>query len=144
VQGERTHGYGRDPELEFVISQGSTTVWGDREHGTHLTINRSINVQTESTNYHAEETNHACEGVNLLNEINQPDSGDAPIVTDPYTVPAGKTAPNNPPFIVKRSDELPAGQKSFRSHDTRNRKEKGEDSQVETSQYVPEVYQSHY
>jgi hypothetical protein len=44
------------------------------------------------------------------------DSGDAlpPIVTDPYSVPVGKMAPNNPPFIVKRSNELPAGQKSFR------------------------------
>jgi hypothetical protein len=67
------------------------------------------------------------------------DSSDAPIVTDPYTVPVGKTAPNNPPFIVKRSKELPAGQKSFRSHNTRKRKEKGEDSQVDTTHYVPEA-----
>jgi len=68
------------------------------------------------------------------------DSGDAPIVTDPYSKPVGKAAPNDPPFIIKRSKELPAGQKSFRS---RNQKETGEDSQVDTTQYVPEPYQSH-
>jgi len=39
------------------------------------------------------------------------DSGKALIVTDPYSVPMGKMAPKNPPFIVKRSKELPAGQK---------------------------------
>jgi hypothetical protein len=72
-----------------------------------------------------------------------PDSGDGPIVTDPYTVPVGKAAPNNPPFIVKRSNELPAGQKSFRSHNTRKRKEKGEDSQVDTTHYVPKHYHNH-
>jgi len=71
------------------------------------------------------------------------ESGDAPIVTDPYTVPVGKATPNNPPFIVKCSNELPAGhvEKSLRSHNTRKRKE---DSQVDTSHYVPEAYQSHY
>jgi hypothetical protein len=47
------------------------------------------------------------------------DSGDAlSIVTDPYSVPVGKTAPNNLPFIVERSKELPAGQKNFRAHNT--------------------------
>ena len=74
------------------------------------------------------------------------ESGDAPIVTDPYTVLVGKTAPNNPPFIVKRTNELPAGQNSFRSHNsdnTRNEKGKGEDSHVDSSHYVPEAYQSH-
>jgi hypothetical protein len=70
-------------------------------------------------------------------------SSDAPIVTDPYGVPVGKTAPNNPPFIVKRGKELPTGQKIFRAHNTRKREEKGEDSQVNTSHYVPEAYQSH-
>jgi hypothetical protein len=40
----------------------------DLEHGTHLTIYKSINVQTDITNYHAQETSHACEGVNLPNE----------------------------------------------------------------------------
>ena len=71
------------------------------------------------------------------------DSGDALIVTDPYSVPVGKMAPNNPPFIVERSKELPAGQKSFRAHDTRNREEKGEDSQVDAAQYVPDHFHSH-
>jgi hypothetical protein len=74
------------------------------------------------------------------------DSGNAPIVTDPYSVPVGKTAPNNPPFIVERSNELPAGQKSFRQHNTRKRKrkEKGEDySHVDTTHYVPELHHSH-
>src|SRR6266699_732030 len=71
------------------------------------------------------------------------DSGDAPIVTDPYGVPVGKTAPKNPPFIVKRSKELPTGQKSFRAHNRRKGKEKSEDSQVDTTHYVPEAYQSH-
>ena len=66
---KRTHNHGRDPDLEFVISQGSGLKYEvDLVHGTHLTINKSINVQTESTNYHAQETSHACEGVNLLNE----------------------------------------------------------------------------
>ena len=67
------------------------------------------------------------------------DSGDALIVTDPYSVPVGKMAPNNPPFIVERSKELPAGQKSFRAHNSRKRKE-GEDSHVDTRHYVPEAY----
>jgi hypothetical protein len=40
----------------------------DLEHGTHLTINRSSGVQTDSTSYHAQEARHTCEGVNLLNE----------------------------------------------------------------------------
>ena len=71
------------------------------------------------------------------------DSSDVPIVTDPYTVPMAKTAPNDPPFIVKRRKEFPAGQKGLRSHDTRKPEEPGEDSQVDTSHYVPEAYQSH-
>jgi hypothetical protein len=71
------------------------------------------------------------------------DSGDARIVTNPDSEPVGKTAPNNPPFIVESSKELPARQKSFRSHSTRKRKEKGEDSQIDTTHYVPELYQSH-
>jgi hypothetical protein len=70
------------------------------------------------------------------------DSSDSPIVTDPYSVPVGQMAPHNPPFIVKRSNELPAGQKGFRSHDTRKRKDKGEDSQVDTTHDMPELYQS--
>ena len=70
-------------------------------------------------------------------------SGDAAVVTDPYGVPVVKTATNNPPFIVKRSEELPTGQKIFRAHKTRKREEKGEDLQVNASHYVPEAYQSH-
>ncbi len=94
-----------------------------------------MDVKTDNTKYHAHETSHAREGVNLLNEQKSTrESGDAPIVTDPYSEPVGKTAPNDPPFIIKRSKELPAGQKSFRS---RNQK-KGEDSQVDTTHYVPE------
>ena len=71
--------------------------------------------------------------------------GDAPIVTDPYSVPVGKTASNNPPFIAKRSKELPAGRKGFRSHNTQilNEKKKGENSQVDTTQYRPEPPQNH-
>ncbi len=38
------------------------------EHGIHLTINRSVDVKTDNTEYHAHETSHAREGVNLLNE----------------------------------------------------------------------------
>ena len=72
------------------------------------------------------------------------DSDDAPIITDPYSVPVGKTATNNPPFIFKRSKKLPAGwRKSFESHNTRERKENSEDSHVDTTGYVPELYQSH-
>jgi hypothetical protein len=66
------------------------------------------------------------------------DSDDAPIVTDPYSVPAGKTATNNPPFIVKRSKQLPAGQKGLDRTTRKNEKKKGEGSQVDTAQYVAE------
>jgi hypothetical protein len=61
----RTHRQGRDPELEFVISQGSS-MGVDLEHRTHLAINRSTSV--DISKYHAYETSHASEGVNLLNE----------------------------------------------------------------------------
>jgi len=43
-------------------------VWVDLEHGTHLTINGSTSVKTDVTNYHAQETSHAREGIDLLNE----------------------------------------------------------------------------
>jgi hypothetical protein len=38
------------------------------EHGSHLTIDRNTGVQTDKTNYHAQETSQAREGVDLLNE----------------------------------------------------------------------------
>ena len=101
---------------------------------THLTINGSTDV-TDISKYYAHETSHASESVNLLDDNGQinPDSGNAPIVTDPYSVPVGKTASNNPPFIVKRSKELPAGQKNFRSHNSDiTRKVENEKKNVKT------------
>ena len=93
----------------------------DLEHSTHLTINRSSGVQTDSTNYHGQETRHTREGVNLLNEQINLIVRCCMYYTDPYSISVGKTAPKNAPFIVKRSDELPAGKKRFSSHNKRKR-----------------------
>jgi hypothetical protein len=38
---------------------------------------------------------------------------EAHINTDPYRPPVGKTALEDPPFIIKRRGELPSGQKLF-------------------------------
>lgn len=58
-----THSQERIPDLKLVIS---AQIWVDIEHSTHLTINKGFNVQTGSTKYHAQETSHARERVNLL------------------------------------------------------------------------------
>jgi hypothetical protein len=49
-------------------------------------------------------------------------------------------APNDSPFIVKRGEELPAGHKKVYIELCTKR---GEDSQVDTGQDVPERYKSH-
>ena len=63
----------------------------------------------------------------------------APIITNPYCPPVGELSPKNSPFVVKRGEELPAEPKE--SLDRIIRK-KGEDSQVDTGQDVPEPYKS--
>jgi hypothetical protein len=55
-------------EIQSLISESVRThvlYRVDREHDTYLTINRSSSVQTDIINYHAEETSHTREGVNL-------------------------------------------------------------------------------
>jgi len=69
------------------------------------------------------------------------DSRDAPIVTDPYSVPVGKTAPNNPPFIVKGSEVLPAEQEGLTWSNVQNN---GDDSHVETTHDMPELNDRRY
>jgi hypothetical protein len=38
------------------------------------------------------------------------ETSEASFVTDPYCPPVGEMAMNNPPFVVKGSEVLPAGQ----------------------------------
>jgi hypothetical protein len=63
------------------------------------------------------------------------------MITDPYRPSIRKVAPNDPPFIAKRSQELPAGQNKFGLCNIQ--KTKGEDSHIDTSQGVPEFQKGH-
>jgi hypothetical protein len=98
----------------------------DVEHGTHLTINGDCNAYSDRSSYHTHETSHAREGVYLLNEqINRGSSvvqETGLMITDPYRPAVGKTAPKDPPFVVKRSGELPAGHEKIGSRNTRNKR----------------------
>jgi len=61
--------------------------------------------------------------------------------TNPYCPPVGETASNNPPFIVKGSEVLPAEQEGLTWSNVQNN---GDDSHVETTHGVPEFHNSYY
>jgi hypothetical protein len=117
------------------------------EHGTHLTINGARTTQADKVKYHSQETSHAGDGVNLVNEqislrhrCDQGNQSEAPNITHPYRPQVGTLAPNDHPFIVKRGEEFPAGQKKV---GRRNTPKKGNDSQIDTSHDVPDPHKSY-
>jgi hypothetical protein len=61
------------------------------------------------------------------------------MITDPYRPSVGKVAPKDTPFIVKRSEELPAGQRKV---GPRNTRKKGEESHVDAGHGVPKLYKA--
>jgi hypothetical protein len=61
--------------------------------------------------------------------------------TNPYRPPVGETASNNPPFIVKGSEILPA---RTRRIELSNVHKNGEVSHVETTHGVKEFHNDYY
>ena len=88
----------------------------DIDQSTHLTIYWGRNVHSDKEKNDAQKSGETREGVNLPNVHQHKDAApqiEASIVTDPYRPPVGETASNNPPFIVKGSEVLPAGQEGL-------------------------------
>jgi hypothetical protein len=61
--------------------------------------------------------------------------------TNPYRPPVGETASNNPPFIVKGSEVLPA---RTRRIELSNVHKNGDDPHVETTHGVKEFHNDYY
>ena len=61
--------------------------------------------------------------------------------TNPGRPPVGETASNNPPFIVKGSEVLPAWTRMI---ELNNVQKNGEGSHVETTHDVPEFHNGYY